>query len=251
MRRADRLFQIVQILRQRGRRAVTAATLAEALEVSERTVYRDIRDLVLSGVPIDGEAGVGYAMAPGYDLPPLMFTHEEIEALVLGARIVRSWSDPALAKAAQDALGKIEVALPDQLRARVSDAMLFAPKLPASDRAAVQLSTLRRAIHDNHKVRVGYSDRNGAATSRTLWPLGLFFWGSTWTLGAWCELRQGFRNFRLDRIERLVVLDEVFRAEAGQTLEDYLRAAEEDAAACDAPDQAATRVPKGSGRRSD
>ncbi len=250
MRRADRLFQIVQILRQRGRRAVTAATLAEALEVSERTVYRDIRDLVLSGVPIDGEAGVGYAIAPGYDLPPLMFTNEEIEALVLGARIVRSWSDPALAKAAQDALGKIEVALPDPLRARVSDAMLFAPKLPASDRAAVQLSSLRRAIHDKRKVRVGYSDRNGATTSRTLWPLGLFFWGATWTLGAWCELRQGFRNFRLDRIERLVVLDEHFQAEPGQSLEAYLRAAEEEAALCKSLNEGATGEPAASSRKS-
>lgn len=223
-RRADRLFQILQILRRR--RVVTAARLAEELGVSERTVYRDVRDLLLAGVPIQSEAGVGYALPRGLDLPPLMFTEEEVEALVLGARIVESWADPALARAAQDVLAKVEAVLPDRLRHRVGRSALFAP--PSSDDPPLgALGDLRRAIRGSRKVRFAYTRADGQGSARTVRPLCLVFFAPTWMLAAYCELRSAFRNFRLDRMRELEVLDETFVDEPGRTLADYLASVEE------------------------
>jgi len=221
VRRADRLFQIVQHLR-RGR-VVTAARLAQALEVSQRTIYRDVADLVLAGIPINGEAGVGYALPGSFDLPPLMFTEEEIEALVLGARIVQSWADAALARAADGALAKIEAVLPPRLKDRVPDAVLFAPGFHVPRRAAASLTPLRGAIRDRRKVRMRYQDRAGVASERTVQPLGLFYWGLSWSLGAWCETRKDFRNFRLDRMAAVEVLSEAFDQRPGRTLDDFFR----------------------------
>lgn len=225
MRRADRLFRIVQRLRGRGR--VTAAALADELEVSPRTVYRDVQDLVASGVPIQGEAGVGYALARGFDLPPLMFTEDEIEALVLGARIVETRADAALARAARDALNKVEAVLPARLRDRISEIALFAPKFPAAP-AGDALTHLRGAIRGRRKVAFAYQDQSGTGTLRTVQPLGVFYWGATWSLGAWCELRAGFRNFRTDRITDLAVLDDAFEPQPGRTLRDFFRHYEEE-----------------------
>lgn len=224
MRRADRLFQIVQLLRRR--RVTTAAQLASALSVSERTIYRDIDDLSLSGVPILAEAGVGYALAKGFDLPPLMFTKAEVEAIVLGARIVRAWADPALAKAAEEALAKVESVLPAALRDRIPQAEIFAPDFHIDAAHRARLQPLREAIAERRKLRLAYQDGAGAASERVVRPLGLFFWGTTWTLGAWCELRTGFRTFRTDRIAALEVLAETFEAEPGKTLADLIRAYE-------------------------
>ena len=221
MRRAERLFQIVQLLRSRN--VTTAARLAEELEVSERTIYRDILDLVSSGVPIEGEAGVGYIMRGGFDLPPLMFTRDEIEALVLGARVVESWTDPAMARSAREALGKIEAVLPERLRADVARTALFAPRFGAHPQTQANLTALRTGIHERRKVRFDYTRGDGDQSSRTIQPLGLFFWGVKWVAVGWCEHRDAFRNFRLDRIERLDVLDEHFEDVAGRTLDDYLR----------------------------
>jgi predicted DNA-binding transcriptional regulator YafY len=220
MRRADRLFQIVQRLRRRAS-VVTAAELARELEVSERTVYRDVADLLASGVPIEGEAGVGYRLPRGaFDLPPLMFTEDEIEALVLGARVVKGWGDPALARAAEDVLAKVEVVLPPKLRDRIAGATLFALNMRRKDEFAPHLTLLRGAIRQKRKVDLDYVDRASQATTRTVWPLGLFYWGLTWTLGGWCELRTGFRNFRLDRIARAEVTDLRFVETPGRTLRD-------------------------------
>lgn len=222
MRRADRLFRIIQILRQR--KVVTAAYLAEQLEVSERTVYRDVRDLVTSGTPIEGEAGVGYSLRSGYDLPPLMFTEEEIEALVLGARIVRSVADTDLAKASESAIGKIESVLPKHLKPRLSDSSLFAPDPSVSVQVSRKLAPVRRAIAEGRKLHIAYATESGERTERVVRPLGAFYWGRVWTLGAWCELRADFRNFRVDRIEQATVLDELAGDEPGRTLNDFLRA---------------------------
>ncbi len=221
MRRADRLFQIVQRLRRRG--VTTARALAEALEVSERTIYRDVQDLQLSGVPIQGEAGVGYALPRGFDLPPLMFTEEEIEALVLGARVVQAWGGGALADAADQALAKIEHVLPERLRHRVPNARLFAPAFHVRGELTAHLSSLREAITGQRKIQFRYVDRSKQATERRARPLGLFFWGSAWSVGAWCELRSDFRNFRLDRMRDFAVLDEKFVPEPGRTLADLFR----------------------------
>jgi len=220
MRRADRLFQIVQLLRARP--VSTADRLAQQLEVTPRTIYRDIQDLVRSGVPIEGEAGVGYALR-NFDLPPLMFTHEEIEALVLGARVVESWSDAALARAATSALNKVEVVLPARLKSRVAKTRLFAPAFHVPARMLAGLEPLRAALVSRQKVHFAYTRPDGMRSERTVRPLALFFWGSTWSMTGWCELRTDFRSFRLDRIEHLAVLDERFEAEPGRTLEDYFQ----------------------------
>ncbi len=220
MRRADRLFQIVQFLR--ARRIATATDMAGTLEVSERTIYRDIRDLVASGVPIEGEAGVGYRLSPRFDLPPLMFTRDELEALVLGARIVKSWSDAELARAADSLLSKVETVLPQKLRGRIDDSVLFVPSFHIPENVIADLAPLRGAISEQRKVRFGYTRADEKRSHRTVRPLALYFWGSKWSLTAWCELRSDFRSFRLDRMQRLRILDQEFRPEPGRSLEDYL-----------------------------
>jgi predicted DNA-binding transcriptional regulator YafY len=225
MRRADRLFQIIQLLRRK--RVATARDLAVELEVSERTVYRDIRDLVISGVPIEGEAGVGYILRRGFDLPPLMFTEPEIEALVLGIRVVSSWSDPGLAKAAGDALARVEAALPERLRSRLGDTRLYAPGFHVSPVIVSRLGEMRAALDAHHKVWLSYRDEKEAESERVVRPLGLFFWGTKWTLTAWCELRTDFRAFRLDRILGFKTLDDIFEEEPGRTLEDYFASMDE------------------------
>lgn len=222
MRRADRLFQIVTLLRRR--RVTTAALLAEELGVSERTVYRDVRDLIASGVPIEGEAGVGYSLARGFDLPPLMFREDEIEALVLGARMVESWADPALIRAAQSALAKIQVSLPERLRPRIAATTLFAPGFHVAPEKTQNLAELRAAVGERKKVRLDYTGKDGAPSERVVWPLGLFFWGDKWSLAAHCELRRGFRSFRLDRIRALESSAEPFDELPGRTLRDFFKA---------------------------
>jgi predicted DNA-binding transcriptional regulator YafY len=218
VRRADRLFQLVQRLRRR--RVTTAAQLAESLGVTVRTVYRDVQDLVGAGVPIRGEAGVGYALDRGFDLPPLMFDETEVEALVLGARVVKGWGDAALAGAADGVLAKVEAVLPRRLQQRMADSALHAVNFRESAPQRAALGALRGAIQSGVKVAFDYRDREGAGTWRTVRPLGLFYFGPVWSLGAWCELRLGFRTFRLDRISRLVVTGERFAPERGKTLAD-------------------------------
>jgi predicted DNA-binding transcriptional regulator YafY len=220
MRRADRLFQLIQLLRRKN--VCTAAWLAGELEVSERTIYRDVRDLVLSGVPIEGEAGVGYIMRKGFDLPPLMFTESEIEAMVLGARVVTSYGDTELARAAGDALYRVESVLPDRLKHKIEKTPLFAPAFHLPPAYASSLTALRRAIDERRKVQMAYTDGEGAATERVVRPIGLFFWGNSWSVSGWCELRDDFRSFRLDRIRQLTPMRERFYDEAGKTIEDYL-----------------------------
>jgi predicted DNA-binding transcriptional regulator YafY len=225
MRRADRLFQIILLL-GRGR-VTTSRQLAEALEVSERTVYRDIADLIASGAPIDGEAGVGYLLRPGFHLPPLMFSVEELQALVLGMRMVTSWSDPALGRAAQSALTKVETVLPPERRAAVESSAFVVPDFHVPPAMVEPLERLRGAILTNRKARFEYQRADGERSARTVWPLGLFFWGGTWTLGAWCELRQDFRTFRMDRMSTVEVLADTFEARRDSLLRDYMRAASE------------------------
>ncbi len=222
MRRADRLFQIVNVLLRRRRTATTAAHLAARLGVSERTVYRDIRDLILAGTPIDGEAGIGYRIRPGYDLPPLMFDRDEIQALVLGARIVRQFGDPALARASDAILGKVAAIVPKDLAPLVAETRLFVPSTIGAGKSADALTLAREALLARRKLELSYAKADGAPTKRTVRPLGIFFWGRTWTLAAWCELRQDFRNFRLDRIAASTMLDETFEDEAGKALRDML-----------------------------
>ncbi len=185
-------------------------------------MYRDIRDLVLTGTPIDGEAGVGYRIRPGYDLPPLMFDKEEIQALVLGARIVRQFGDPALARASEAILNKVAAVIPKELAPLLSDARLYVPTTLSGGKSADALTVAREALIDRRKLRLTYANAKGDGTERTVRPLGIFFWGRTWTLAAWCELRDDFRNFRLDRVRGSSMLDATFDDEPGKTLRDLL-----------------------------
>ena len=221
MRRADRLFAIVQYLR--GRRLTTAAQLAGWLEVSERTVYRDIADLAASGAPVDGEAGLGYRIRAGFDLPPLMFTFDEIDALAIGGRFVEAWAGPRLAVGASSALAKIAAALPAEKRTAVERAPLFALGFFIDPKPGERLDALRRAIAEQLFVDLDYKDVGDRVTQRRTRPLGLYFWGDAWSLAAWCELRQDFRNFRLDRIASLELTQTRFPDEAGRRLADFLR----------------------------
>lgn len=221
MRRADRLFQIVQHLR--GGRLVRAAQLAEWLEVSERTIYRDIADLQASGVPVEGAAGVGYVMRSGYDLPPLMFTREEIVALVAGARLVSAWGGAGMARAAAEALVKIEAVLPERLASRTGGIEIHAVAPEMTDEVRAHLDAIEGAVDGRERLELAYHDGEGAASRRMVRPLGLWFWGKVWTLVAWCELRQDFRMFRIDRIAGLEATGETFRLERGRTLADFYR----------------------------
>jgi predicted DNA-binding transcriptional regulator YafY len=221
MRRADRLFQIVQLIR--GRRRTTAAFLAQRLEVSERTVYRDVADLQHQGVPIEGEAGVGYRLGAGFELPPLMFSQDEAAALVAAARLAQSWVDPAMARNIENGLGKILSVLPAAARVTAEAIGLYAPALAFDDATRGQLQTLREAVQSRHKLRLAYRDVEGSASERTVRPLGCFYWGKVWTLSAWCELREDFRGFRIDRIDVATVLDDRFADEPGKTLAALLR----------------------------
>lgn len=220
MRRADRLFQILQYLR--GGRLTTAAQLAEKLEVTKRTIYRDIAHLIGSGVPIEGEAGVGYLMRDGYDLPPLMFTTQEIVALVSGARILQSWGGRAMAAAAQEALVKIDTVLPDHLRAELGQVSVHVLDIPWHGGYWRDfLDQIERASKTRTRLRLTYEDEAGRASERVVRPLGVWFWGKVWTAVCWCELREDFRMFRLDRIVTLAELDR-FRPEKGKTLQDFV-----------------------------
>ena len=226
MRRAERLFDIIQILR-RGK-VVRAADIAQELEVSERTIYRDIASLAGSGVPVEGEAGVGYILRDGSDIPPLMFNEEEIEAIVLGIRIVESWADHGLAESASKALRKIEAALPDHLKDHLTSVPVDAPRNHWAEPIEIQRGALRRAIRERQKLAFVYHSKSGDETRRTVRPLLLSFYGAIWNLTAWCELRRDFRTFRLDLIRAPEFLDSHFPDEPGRRLSDLMARPAED-----------------------
>lgn len=207
----------------RGGRLVTARKLAERLEVCERTIYRDIADLQSTGVPIDGEAGVGYILRRGFDLPPLMFTGDEVASLVAGARMVRAWGGATMARSALEALVKIEAVLPDSEKARIERTEIHAPGLTMSESDRERLDTLEHAVENRDALSVAYTDLKGAPSSRNIRHLGLWFWGKVWTLVAWCELRNDFRVFRLDRINDMKITGTRFKPEQGRQLVDFYR----------------------------
>jgi predicted DNA-binding transcriptional regulator YafY len=222
MRRADRLFQLVQLVR--GRRLSTAEFLADRLQVSLRTVYRDVADLQRQGVPIEGEAGVGYRMRKGFDLPPLMFTAAEAQALVASVRLARPRFDPVLAQEAEGALGKIFAILPSAARAAAEGMPLYAPPMGANASGRERLEPMRLATESHHKLWLRYRDLKDTVSERVVRPLGCFYWSDVWTLAVWCETREDFRNFRIDRVLDMRVLDVRFPDEPGRTLPDMLRA---------------------------
>jgi len=220
MRRADRLFQLVlQLSRGRVR---TARAMGDKLGVSERTIYRDIADLVAGGTPIQGAPGIGYSLRAGYQLPPMMFEREELEALALGAAWVSSYGDPALSAAAERVLQKVDSVLPARLRPELRAEGMEVLDFAMSDEARESLRIAREAIRDRIKLDARYLDAENRESRRRLWPLGLFYWGKVWTLAAWCELRQDYRSFRVDRFVTLARTREPVPPESGIDLKSFL-----------------------------
>jgi predicted DNA-binding transcriptional regulator YafY len=206
MSRAERLLDLLQILR-RHRAPVTGPALADEIGVSIRTLYRDIATLQAQGADIRGEPGLGYVLLPGFTLPPLMFSADEIEALVLGSRWVGVRGDDRLGAAARNAVAKIRAVLPDELRDSVDAATLTVPMI-ASEPAVVDVAAIRMAIRGEKKLRIAYRNNDGEESTRTIWPLLIGFFDRVLVVPAWCELRQGYRAFRVDRIRSLTVLVE-------------------------------------------
>jgi predicted DNA-binding transcriptional regulator YafY len=221
VRRADRLFQIVQHLR--ARRLTTAAQLSDWLGVSQRTVYRDIRDLSISGVPVQGEAGVGYRIDRAYDLTPLMFTRDEVEAVVVGLRMAEAFAGPSLRSAARMALDKVALALPQQRRSEIEEPQLFAPTFHLDPSLGERVEMVRQSIASRRKLDVAYLDRKDQPTRRVLRPLGLYFWGTGWSLAAWCESRKDFRSFWLHKMNACIALETTFEIEPGKSLAEFLK----------------------------
>jgi predicted DNA-binding transcriptional regulator YafY len=200
VRRADRLFRIIQVLR-RKRRPVTAGEIAEELEASVRTIYRDIAQLMADRVPIRGEAGIGYVLDGGFDMPPLMLTADEIEAVMLGAQWVMGRGDAALQRAAHDLVAKIGAVIPEHLRPVLMEPAGSAPPaFPDATTDVIDMARVRTAIRTQGKIRLTYRDEKGVATTRVVWPIAVSYWERVRLIVAWCELRQGFRHFRTDRI---------------------------------------------------
>lgn len=206
MSRAQRLLDLIQVLR-RHRHPVSGAALAEATGVSLRTLYRDIETLKAEGAHIDGEAGVGYVLRPGFMLPPLMFSEEEIEAIVLGSRWVNQRGDKSLAGAAANVLAKIGAVLPKDLRETLDDSGLLVGPAETASAGDAELPKIRQAIRRERKLAISYRDKDGAATRRTVWPFALAFFEKVRVVVTWCELRQDYRHFRTDRIDTLAVSD--------------------------------------------
>ena len=220
-RRADRLFQIVQILR--GRRLTTAALLAERLGVSARTVYRDIRDLSLSGVPIEGEAGSGYRLLSGFGLPPLMLTNRESEALIVAIRLLKTWGGESLSKELESAQEKVLAILPEESRRKAEQTRIYAPDIALQPHSRSGFDVIHHAISSQQVLALHYRDEAGQLSWREVQPLGLFFWGEHWLLAAWCERRNDYRCFRLDRCLTITLTGRRFSESVERSLADFLR----------------------------
>ena len=206
MRPADRLFRIIQILR-RKRRPTTAHEIAAELETSLRTVYRDIAQLMAERVPIRGEAGIGYVLEGGFDMPPLMLTPDEIEAAMLGAQWVMTRADPVLTRAASDLIAKIGVVIPEHLRPLLMEPALQPLTSHKGPVDAIDMSRVRAAIRTQGKIALAYRDENASETRRVIWPIAVSYWDAVRLIVAWCELRKGFRHFRTDRVVAAEFLD--------------------------------------------
>jgi predicted DNA-binding transcriptional regulator YafY len=221
MRRADRLFDIVQSLRAAAR-PMTAAALADHLEVTVRTIYRDIAALQASRVPIEGAAGIGYVLRRGFDLPPLMFTAEEIDAIAVGARHVQRLRDPKLQKAAESVLAKVTAIVPENLRSYLRAAPFYVSEGSAPPLTGVDLAEIRESMRSHRKIAIAYVDGEGRRSNRTIWPIALAYYVDVTVVAGWCELRDAFRHFRADRIRSARVLEERFPADGGRLFAEWL-----------------------------
>lgn len=221
MHKSQRLFQLVNLLRGR-RTAITAESLAEVMEVSKRTIYRDIETLIDSGMPVEGEAGVGYLLAKHAELPPLMFDAQEMQALLLGSEMVAIWSDEEITAGAIRAAQKIRAVLPDQLLFQADSLPYLVPKAQHDFHNKDHYQAIRKAYENKHKLKIDYQDVKAQQTQRVVWPLAMVFWGGVWTLLAWCEKRQDYRSFRFDRMQNIETLSEHYQESATCNVQHYL-----------------------------
>lgn len=220
MRRSDRLFDIIQRLRTASQ-PTTAAMLAGELEVTVRTVYRDIATLQARRVPIEGAPGIGYVLRKSFDLPPLNFTIDEIEAIAVGARMVHRLKDSKLQEAAQSVLAKVTIAVPERLRPHIADAPIYVSPGMTAQAQGADLAEVRAAIRDSRKLYIAYADEQGRRTNRTIWPIAMAYYVDVTLIGAWCELRADYRNFRVERIASSRVLDEHFDQDNGRLFREW------------------------------
>lgn len=222
MGKSERLLHLFALLRSR-RTAVTAQTLAQKLQVSERTVYRDVQSLILAGANIEGEAGVGYLLKPDSTLPPVMFNEQEVEALMLGVRLLQAWSDEAIAGHASSALQKIRSVLPQALLYQLDNkpTKYLVPDYERKQKSKFS-EILRLAMDQCKAIDLSYEDEKKRKTQRQVYPLGLVFWGATWTLVAWCTKRKDYRLFRLDRMLKATISDCAFQPNENMNLRDYI-----------------------------
>ena len=220
MPRSDRLFDIIQRLRT-ATKPTTAAALADELEVTPRTVYRDIATLQARRVPIEGAPGIGYLLRKGFDLPPLMFTIDEVEAIAVGARLVQRLKDPKLQDAANTVLAKVTVVVPERLRPHISDTHVYVSPGMSAEAQGADLAEIRAAIRDSRKHYVAYADAEGRRSNRTIWPIAMAYYVDGTLVGAWCELRADYRNFRVERIQSSKVLDEHFDQDNGRLFREW------------------------------
>lgn len=220
MRRADRLFDIIQALRGTSR-PTTAAMLARQLEVTTRTIYRDVATLQARRIPIEGEPGVGYMLRRGFDLPPLMFTTEEVEAIAVGAHLVHRIRDPKLQEAAESVLRKLQHTVPQELRAQLASPRFYVSEGSAVRPEGVELLRVREAIRACLKMRITYLDQQGRRTRRTICPIATVYYVDVTVIAAWCELRGGFRQLRADRIQRSKTLAATFASDSRRLIEEW------------------------------
>ena len=221
MHKSQRLFQLVNLLRGR-RTAVTAEQLADVMEVSKRTIYRDIEALIDSGLPIEGEAGVGYMLGSSFQLPPLMFDVEEMQALLLGAQMVGIWTDDEISAGAERASRKIRAVLPQDMLHKADSLPYLVPKVEHNYHVKDHYQIIRKAYETKNKLAIDYKDVVGNQTQRVVWPLAMVFWGGVWTLLAWCEKRDAFRSFRFDRMNHIDTLEEKFKETPERCLQYYI-----------------------------
>ena len=218
MRRAERLYRLVNEMRTR--RVSKASDLANHFEVSPATIYRDIAHLQASGLPIEGEAGVGYLLRPGFDLPNTTFSYDQLDALAVGLAFVERTGDPTLASAAREVRAKIQAGLPDPEERKLADAPFFSLHYRQSDQ--VNADVVRKAIRQRQVIEIAYKNNEGAKSQRRLQPLVIWDLADGWMFSAWCQLRQDFRTFRSDRIVHLTVTADLFEEEESKGLQAFL-----------------------------
>ncbi|CAN7371654.1 helix-turn-helix transcriptional regulator [Pararhizobium sp. LjRoot238] len=221
MRRADRLFDIIQALRGQSQ-PTTAAVLAKRLEVTTRTIYRDVATLQARRIPIEGEPGVGYVLRKGFDLPPLMFTTEEVEAITVGARLVSRIRDPKLQEAAESVLSKLLQTVPKELRSQLTSPRFYVSEGDTVRPEGIELLDVRNAIRSCRKIRITYLDEQKKRTRRTIWPVATVYYVDVTLIAAWCELRRAYRHFRVDRIQKAEILDETFTADSSGMMVEWM-----------------------------